>query len=99
MRRIDVKRYPMIDGVLTGIERVGDNGRYRVRGDLEFRGVSRPCEDEMTIEVVDHTTLKLGGESTFDVRDFGMEPPRILMLRVEPDVTVRVEIVATADGQ
>ena len=36
----------------------------------------------------------LAGETTFDMRDFGMEPPRILMLRVEPDVTVRVTIVA-----
>jgi integrase/recombinase XerD len=39
-------------------------------------------------------TLRLAGESTFDVRDFGMEPPRIPMLRVEPDVKVRVEIFA-----
>ena len=34
------------------------------------------------------------GESTFDIRDFGMEPPRILMLKVQPEVGVRVEIVA-----
>ena len=29
----------------------------------------------------------------FDIREFGMEPPRILMLKVEPEVTVRVEIL------
>ena len=34
------------------------------------------------------------GESTFDIRDFGMEPPRILLLKVQPDVHVRVEIHA-----
>ena len=96
-RRIDVRRYPTIDGVLTSVERVGDDSRYRVRGDLTFRGVSRPCEDEMTIEVVDDRTVRLAGESTFDVRDFGMQPPRILMIKVEPDVTVRVEIVARAE--
>ena len=48
----------------------------------------------MTIALVDDRTLRLDGESTFDIRDFGMEPPRILMLRVEPEVDVRVEIVA-----
>ena len=32
------------------------------------------------------------------IRDFGMEPPRILMLRVEPEVVVRVEIVAVREG-
>jgi hypothetical protein len=38
--------------------------------------------------------LRLEGRSTFDIRDFGMDPPRILMLRVHPEVAVRVEIVA-----
>jgi polyisoprenoid-binding protein YceI len=93
-RRIDAKRFPTIDGVLTGIERLDDDSRYRVAGDLAFRGVVRRYEDEMTIDVVDDRTLRLAGESTFDIRDFGMEPPRILMLRVEPDVVVRVDIVA-----
>ena len=52
----------------------------------------------MTIEVVDDRTIRLEGQSRFDIRDFGMEPPRILMLRVEPDVVVRVDIVATKEG-
>ena len=51
-------------------------------------------EDEITITQVDDGTLKLEGEHTFDIRDFGMEPPKILMLKVEPDVNVRVEIIA-----
>ena len=38
------------------------------------------------------------GQSSFDIRDFGMEPPRILMLRVQPEVTVRVEIVAEKES-
>jgi len=69
-----------------------------VSGDLAFRGVVRRCEDMMTVEVVDDDTIRLNGESTFDIRDFGMEPPRILMLRVEPEVVVRVEIVAVREG-
>jgi hypothetical protein len=97
-RRIDVRRYPTIDGVLTSMEPIGDGGRYRVRGDVDFRGVTRACEDDMTVEVVDDHTIRLAGESTFDIRDFGMEPPRLLLLRVEPEVAVRVEIVARAGG-
>jgi polyisoprenoid-binding protein YceI len=97
-KRIDARRYPTIDGMLTSMERVDGDGRYRVSGDLAFRGVSRPCQDEMSVEVVDDRTVRLEGQSTFDIRDFGMEPPRILMLRVEPDVVVRVEIVAQKEG-
>ena len=39
----------------------------------------------------------LSGEKIFDVRDFGMEPPRILLFSVAPDVTVKVAIVAEKD--
>ena len=51
-------------------------------------------EDEITITQVDDRTLKLEGDHTFDIRDFGMDPPKILMLKVEPNVDVRVEIIA-----
>ena len=93
-KRIDARRYPTISGVLTGAVSVADDDRFLVKGDLTFRGVTRSVEDYMTLTVVDDHTIRLEGESTFDVRDFGMEPPRILMLRVEPDVKVRVEIFA-----
>jgi polyisoprenoid-binding protein YceI len=92
--RIDARRYPTISGVLTAVVPVADEGRFLVRGDLSFRGMTRSAEDYMTLTAVDERTIRLAGESTFDVRDFGMEPPRILMLRVEPDVKVRVEIIA-----
>jgi hypothetical protein len=96
-KRIEARRYPTIDGVLTGMEPL-DEGRFRVRGDLAFRGVTRSVEGDMAMSVVDDRTIRLEGESTFDVRNFGMEPPRILMLRVEPDVNVRVEIIAEREG-
>ena len=95
-RRIDARRYPTIDGVLTDI-RTGDDGGYLVSGELTFRGIARQVEDEMTIDIVDDRTVHLAGRSQFDIRDFGMEPPRILMLKVEPRVDVRVDIVATRE--
>lgn len=97
-KQVDAKRFPTIDGVLTALERVDGTTRYRVRGDLAFRGTSRSCEDEMSLEVVDERTVRLAGQSTFDVRDFGMEPPRMLFLRVEPEVAVRVEIIAEREA-
>jgi polyisoprenoid-binding protein YceI len=63
-------------------------------GDLTFHGVTRPCEGEMELEVLDERTMRLTGESTFDVRDFGVDPPRLLVLKVEPEVVVRVELIA-----
>jgi polyisoprenoid-binding protein YceI len=92
-RRVNTRRYPTIEGDLAQMS-AGADGRYVVEGDLTFRGVTRRYRDEMTVEIADTQTLNLAGESTFDVRDHGMEPPRILLLRVEPEVKVRVAIVA-----
>lgn len=93
-RRIDARRFPTIDGELLEMQQTSVEGRYLVRGHVTFRGISRSYAREMTFTAVDDRTLRIEGESTFDVRDFGMEPPKILMLKVEPEVRVRVEIVA-----
>ena len=71
---------------------------YIVEGDLTFRGTSRSYEDEMTVQLLDDRTVSMAGQSVFDIRDFGMDPPRILMLKVQPEVTVRVELVAEKES-
>jgi polyisoprenoid-binding protein YceI len=93
-RRIDARRFRTIDGRLTAIDGTEEAGRYRVRGEITFRGVTNVYEDEMTIAQVDERTLQLAGSTRFDIRDFGMEPPRIFLLRVHPEVEVRVAICA-----
>jgi polyisoprenoid-binding protein YceI len=96
-RRIDARRCPTIEGALTGLRETGTGGRYRVRGDLTFRGVTRSYEHEMTFVAPDGSSIELEGEATFDIRDFGMDPPRILMLKVEPEVRVKAHVVAETD--
>jgi polyisoprenoid-binding protein YceI len=92
MRRIDARRFPKIRGETTEFKENG--GRYRVRGDLTFHGVTRQVEGEVTISSPDERSLVIEGEQTFDIRDFGVDPPKILMLKVHPDVRVRVKVVA-----
>ena len=53
----------------------------------------------MTSARVDDQTIQLDGRSSFDIRDFGMQPPKVLMLKVEPEVDVRVEIFAVRDDE
>jgi polyisoprenoid-binding protein YceI len=96
-KRIDIRRYPNIEGVLDEMSPSGD-GAYQVSGEVTFRGVARRHQDEMTVDAVDEQTVRLEGKSRFDVRDFGMEPPRMLMLKVAPEVEIRVEIVAVREG-
>ncbi|GAA3802249.1 hypothetical protein GCM10022226_22590 [Sphaerisporangium flaviroseum] len=93
-RRVDVRSYPRIAGEATGVEALAGPGRYRVRGDLTFHGVTRPVEGEIELSAPDERTLVIEGEQVFDVRDFGLRPPKMLMLRVNPEVKVRIHVVA-----
>ena len=91
---IDVARFPVSTGTVVTIKEGDAPGRYEVAGEVNFHGVTRPSEGTITVEIVDDRTLRLEGESSFDLRDFGVKPPQFLMLKVDPDVRVRISIVA-----
>jgi polyisoprenoid-binding protein YceI len=97
-RRIDARHYPTIEGRLTELHETDEAGRYRVVGEITFKGVTRICEDEITF-TLDGDELHLRGTTAFDIRDWGMEPPRILMLRVHPEVTVTLDALATREPE
>jgi polyisoprenoid-binding protein YceI len=96
LRRIDARRYPRITGETTELKE--NNGRYHIRGDLTFHGVTRQVEGEVTISAPDERSLVIEGEQIFDIRDFGVEPPKILMFKVHPDVRVRVQVIAQQES-
>jgi polyisoprenoid-binding protein YceI len=92
-RRVDSRSFPTIVGELRDAAAIGD-GRFRVEGDLTFHGVTQPVTGELRV-TTDNDGLRIKGEQVFDVRDFGIKPPRILMLRVEPEVRVEINLRAT----
>lgn len=93
-RRIDAKRYPEISGVVTGADRESDD-RLAVRGDLSFRGETRAVEGELTVAVAgDCNRVVVEGSQTFDVREWGLEPPKLALLKVHPDIDVRIHVEA-----
>jgi len=96
MRRIDARRFPKIRGQTTELRKNG--GTYQIRGDLTFHGVTRAVEGHVTISAPDERSLLIEGEQVFDIREFGVEPPKILMFRVHPDVRVRIKVVAQQEG-
>jgi hypothetical protein len=69
-----------------------------VSGDLEFHGVTRPFEGEVTLRAVDDHTLEIEGERSLDVREHNLEPPRVFRLRVHPHVRVRGLVVAEREA-
>ncbi len=90
-RRMDARRYPTIFGRVTSISASGPHPRYAITGDISFHGKTRTFEHEMQI-AVHGEGVSLTGEYVFDIREFGMKPPSMLMVRVYPEINVRVEL-------
>ncbi len=92
-RRLDTKQHPSIVAELARLTEL-DDGRYGAEGKITAMGETSAVSGELTIAVGDDGRLTIEGEQEFDVRDWGVQPPKLLMLKVYPDVVVRVRLVA-----
>jgi YceI-like domain len=96
-RRIDARKFPTITGKITRVGATNASDIYSVSGDLSFHGHTRSFEQDMTIEVREHSVIELKGDYVFDIREFDMKPPSMLMLKVYPEVAVRIELFGDVD--
>jgi polyisoprenoid-binding protein YceI len=87
-RQIQARRFPAITATLRALQPDGT-----AVGDISFFGNTQAAAGQLTVADIDDD-LTIAGEATFDVRSFGFEPPNILGVRVHPEVTVRVDLVA-----
>jgi polyisoprenoid-binding protein YceI len=92
-RRFDASRYPTITARVTQGEALEGEGRYRAVAQLTMHGQTREISGEIQLRV-DGTTMTIDGQQVINVKDFGIDPPRLIILKVEPEVDLRVHIVA-----
>jgi DNA-binding PadR family transcriptional regulator len=95
LRRINAKRFPVVTLDLNRCIALGVANRFRVLGTAELHGLIRPMEGTVVVTLPDARHLTVSGEQVFDIRDFNIESPTVLMLRIYPDVTVRLHVEAT----
>ncbi len=93
-RRFDTSRYPVITAVVTHGEALDVEGRYRATAQLTMHGVTKDITGDLTL-TVSGTTMTVDGQQVINVKDFGIDPPRLIILKVEPDVDLQVHIVAS----
>lgn len=96
-RRIDARRYPSATVELRECEASGAGLRYGLAGDLTFHGVTRPAQGTVHVEAMSDQRLVITGEQVFDIRDFAIPSPTVLMLRIYPDVRVRLHAEAETE--
>ncbi|HUF32463.1 MAG TPA: YceI family protein [Acidimicrobiales bacterium] len=94
-RRIGAKLHPTTTLALQNVSRIGRTDRYQVEGDLAFHGLTRRISGTVGVEIGDGGELTVVGEHVFDIRDFDVDSPSLLMLRIYPDVRVELQLYAT----
>ena len=92
-RRLGSGSSPMITATLEQTLRV-ERATATITGTIELLGASTLVEGEIILL----PGLRVSGTGEFDVRWWGLEPPRLLMLRVDPIVTVEIDAPLIADG-
>jgi DNA-binding PadR family transcriptional regulator/polyisoprenoid-binding protein YceI len=94
LRRIDARRFPTATVELRECTPSGPGARYHLAGELTFHGVTRAAEGTVCVEALSDTRLAITGEQVFDIRDFAVPSPTVLMLRIYPDIRVRLHAEA-----
>jgi len=97
-RRIDARKFPTIEGQILRVAAAGVPGLYSVTGDLSFHGKTHTFEHEMHIARDGASSISLKGDYVFDIREFDMKPPSMLMIKVYPEVSVRIELYGTDEA-
>jgi DNA-binding PadR family transcriptional regulator/polyisoprenoid-binding protein YceI len=93
-RRIDARRYPTAALELRRCEASAPGNRYRLAGELTFHGVTRLAEGTVKVDALSDRRVVVTGEQVLDIRDFAIPSPTMLMLRIFPDVRVRLHVEA-----
>jgi PadR family transcriptional regulator, regulatory protein PadR len=89
-RRINSRRFPTAKVELKECTPSAPGWRYLLRGELTFHGTTRRTEGTVRVEAASDDRIVISGEQVFDIRDFALPSPTMLMLRIFPDVRVRL---------
>jgi polyisoprenoid-binding protein YceI len=102
LRRVDARNHPMTRVELRDAARIGTSERYQVSGELTFHGITRIIAGTVAVSLPDSKTIRIEGDHAFDIRDFDIAAPSVLMLRIYPDVRVQLQLegqLSETDGE
>lgn len=93
-RRIDARRFPEVVLELDECVPSGAPHHYRVASEVTIHGVARRLEGTVLVDQPSPGRISVTGEQVVDIRDFDISSPTVLMLRIYPDVVVKLYLEA-----
>ena len=98
-RHIDARRFPAAYVDLHWVRQADVHApSYLVGGELTFRGVSQPVEGLVVVDLSEPGAMVVRGEQLLDIRVFDVPPPTLFMIKIEPDVTLSLQVEARLRG-
>jgi hypothetical protein len=94
LRKIDARRFPVAVVELEEAEALEPLDLFHVQGPVTFHGVTRSLGGVIQIVTASDDRIIVRGERSFDIRDFNITPPTMLMLKIYPDVQVHLLVEA-----
>lgn len=87
---LNVDKYNNISFNIKSISQVED--KYQINGDLTLNGVTKNISSLSTI-INDEDKLKLDGNFSILLSNFGMKPPKLLFLTVRDQIDISYDLV------
>ena len=87
------KDHPKIIFKSTGIS--ANNGKLTIKGNLTIAGVTKPVTLSTTLEKWAEPTMTVKGSYTFNMTEFGIDPPRAMLgtIRTGDEITIAFKLV------
>lgn len=96
-RQIGARRYPTAYIDLYAATSLDlPSSTFRVHGEVTLRGVTVPAEGVVVAELPEPGLLVVSGEDSLNISDFGIPPPSLFMIKIEPEVKIRLYLEARA---
>jgi hypothetical protein len=92
-RRLASGPHPDILVEVAGVAWSGTDHHYRATARVTVRGITRELEADIRL-AIEGDRLIVEGQRRIDMRWFRIQPPRLLVLKVDPVVVVRVRVTA-----
>ncbi len=93
LKMTDAARFPKAAADLRSIELIAPPNRYKASGEITLVGRARTYGGEFAIANAGDS-VTVDGELSIDIRDFGLRPPNLLILKVDPILRIRLRLVA-----
>lgn len=92
-RRLETSKHPRATGLVSEPVLLSSEARS-AQAQLRFHGVEQSVSGDLRLLEPPGDRLLISGHLRIDMRAFGLPPPRVFMLRVEPYISIEGRVEA-----